>query len=1534
MSREVDERVVEMRLNNSQFMEAAKMTLSTLAKLTAGIDFSKANKSVDQVSNSMQGIDFTALTNNIQALTDHFTGFGIIGDQIMRRVGDAVANMGAKVMQTVNSLTFEQVGNGFHKFEDLTRNTAILVAQGYDLATVEGQLEKLNWFTDETSYNFTDMVANIGKFTASGQKLDESVDAMQGIATWAALSGQNASTASRAMYQLSQAMGAGVMRKEDYRSIQNASMDTMEFRQKALDAGVALGTLRKNADGTYTSIAEGFKSSTFEIGQFANNLTEEGWFNKDVMMKVFQDYSAAVDQLYEYASERGITASEAIEQLNGQVDEFGLKAFKAAQEARSWTDVIDSLKDAVSTGWMNTFKIIFGNYEEATELYTNLANSLYDVFMTGTEERNELLSAWKEAGGRDDFVNSIYRLVETIQLAIDTIRESFAEIFPPITAENLVNFTKKVSDFFDTITGHKYDDSVKSIENLRSLLASGFDITKISGVNVEAAEYLIKFSNIMENISKVFQGFFALFAIAGKAISEFLGFLSPAFKMIPGLGDNLLETLANIADKIIEFNERIQKEGLFSETLGKISEKLGPIAAVIQEAMTKIIDAIKGFFEGETLADRFSKVAKGFGKVIDFFIGLFTRFSEFASQIYGVFKSVFGVVAEVVTETLSRISDATGKLDLHSILDLFTLLMGAGVMKNVKGFTSVLGEIGDAVKSASNLINQEATKTLAESILMISGALFVLSLIDQERMFTSVAALAVVFKLLESSLKSLGKISSSAGEATGKIAEMVGSMKQSLQTLALGKAMVSFALAVLVLAAALKVVASIDQEQLVSGLIGVSLLLIELTVATKYLAKYSKDSPRIAKGLVGVAVALLVLTASVKRLGEMDSGQMIQGIIAVGAILAELMMFSRWSKQIGMFNGIGFIAIATSLLIICSVVKKLGEMDFNTISQGIISMGVILLALAGFVGVMDFAKHAVATSVAMIVMSTAMVILAGALKIIATMTVGDLAKSLIAMGVALAEFAVAALVMQKAIGGALAMTVMAGALMLMVPPLMLLGKMSLWSIIKALIALGGTLAIFGVAATILGPMIPVMLGLGAAIALLGVGMLALGAGIAALSGSLVAVGASIVEIVKVIVLGIAGILEGIVDAIISLIPKIAQAVGVLLVAIVQALAEYLPILISSLMTILFTIMQAIQIYLPAFIDAGTKLAIGFINGIATSIMNNTDTLMVALNNLGISIMYAIAAILESAISSIPGADALFGPKISEWKESLANSFQDISEVGSGIGIDIPAGIDVEPMKGKMSELASAGVSAFGSSSTDFQGAGQDALGNLITGIDLSSDDLTTNMSILANHSAESFNDASAQPFYDNGAYIPAGIANGVAENSQPAIDSVVVLAQQMSDAYAANLSINSPSKVFEQLASYIPAGVVRGIERNTNLVVDASEHMAEETVSPFDAIMSDIASLISRDMDLEPVIRPTLDLSGVTSEAGRIGSLLDGNRVSAMLGGANSLALAGGLSNNISINVYGAPGQDVNELADIVMYKMNNRLELENSRWK
>lgn len=488
MSKQVDERVVEMRFDNQQFEKNVSTTMSTLDKLKQKLNLTGASKGLEDVGRASKQVDMSGLSNGVGALTAKFSALDVVAVTALTNITNKAINAGERL---VKSLSIDQISSGWQKFSDKTTSVATLVAQGNAIEDVNDQLNRLNWFTDETSYNFTDMVSNIAKFTATGKNLEESVNAMEGIATWAALSGQNATTASRAMYQLSQALSSGYMRKEDWKSIQNASMDTDEFRQKTIDAAVALGKLKDNGNETYTSLVNGAKSATdFTKAQFADSLTEGQWFDTEVMMAIYQQYASAVDSIYEVTEETGQLASEVIDEVHTKADElktdvmtdeeaidaairelgytledgslkfdsFALKAFEASQKARTFNDAIDSVKDAVSTGWMNTFELIFGNAEKATELWTDLANTLYDVFAAGGEIRNAIL---KSALGKTftSIVDNVKNMVKPIQTSADSVKE-------------VVDAVKDYAAVVDEIIGGKWGNGQ---ERWNKLTEAGYD---------------------------------------------------------------------------------------------------------------------------------------------------------------------------------------------------------------------------------------------------------------------------------------------------------------------------------------------------------------------------------------------------------------------------------------------------------------------------------------------------------------------------------------------------------------------------------------------------------------------------------------------------------------------------------------------------------------------------------------------------------------------------------------------------------------------------------------------------------------------------------------------------------------------------------------------------------------------------------------------------------------------------------------------------------------------------------------------------
>lgn len=443
----VDERIVEMRIDNEKFEAGAKKTISILESLDRNLK-GISEENVDGFDNIGKSLD---------KVTDRFSAFGIVGDQIMRNLTNRAMEMVSQVKNMTTMLTTQQIGAGWDKYADKTSAIQTIMAatsnkieegffadQAEQMAWVNEQIEKLNRFTDETSYNFLDMVNNIGKFTAAGRELEESVTAMEGIANWAAISGGRPAEAARAMYNLSQALGMGAVTTIDWKSIENANMATYEFKQQAIDTAVQLGRLKKVADGVWETVEGGFEVT---VENFRNSLSfgrgtdAIKWFDSDVLLTVLNRYGAFSDLLMAAADNADKTVTEYLKLLKAykagekefqdQIDamslteaqvlallpdleklsaaeyDLGFRAFQAAQEAKTFTEAIDATRDAVSTKWMTVFELLFGNYLEAKELWTTMAEDFWTIF---AQPVDHLIAIIKNAGGfigKDGFTGSM-----------------------------------------------------------------------------------------------------------------------------------------------------------------------------------------------------------------------------------------------------------------------------------------------------------------------------------------------------------------------------------------------------------------------------------------------------------------------------------------------------------------------------------------------------------------------------------------------------------------------------------------------------------------------------------------------------------------------------------------------------------------------------------------------------------------------------------------------------------------------------------------------------------------------------------------------------------------------------------------------------------------------------------------------------------------------------------------------------------------------------------------------------------------------
>lgn len=446
----IDNRIVMMQFNNKDFEKNAKQTMSTLEKLKMALDFKAVRNTLQDVA-GVSSKGFAVLTSGAKDATQQFNILEQAAIGALRRIGEQAANAGERF---VKSLSIDQISSGFQKYEtEVGSVQTIMNATGKSIEEVQKHLDKLMWFTDETSYSFSDMTSNIGKFTSAGVDLGEATEAMMGISNWAALAGQGTNEASRAMYNLSQAMSVGVVKLMDWRSIENANMATTEFKQSVIDSAVALGTLRKEGKGLYKTMND----NEVTVTNF-NEALSDGWFTSGVLLKTLRQYNEYTEEVYRIANEEGISASEAMEIIGDGFKGSGEKAFKAAQEAKTFTDAINSIKDAVSTGWLKSFDLIFGNYVEAKWMWTELANLLWDTFASGGEYRNEQLDIWRnDFDGRRKLVESFLRLVETFNYRLEHFKDTIHSVFgSPWDAENLGALSDKLVQFTDDVVNTQH----------------------------------------------------------------------------------------------------------------------------------------------------------------------------------------------------------------------------------------------------------------------------------------------------------------------------------------------------------------------------------------------------------------------------------------------------------------------------------------------------------------------------------------------------------------------------------------------------------------------------------------------------------------------------------------------------------------------------------------------------------------------------------------------------------------------------------------------------------------------------------------------------------------------------------------------------------------------------------------------------------------------------------------------------------------------------------------------------------------------
>ena len=1047
MSNVIDQKVVEMRFDNKQFENNVQTSLSTLDRLKKSLNMEGATKGLENVDAASKKLNFSGLSSAVETVQAKFSAFEVMAVTALANITNSAINAGKQMLR---SLTIEPVSQGFNEYElKMGSIQTIMASTGASLKEVNGYLNELNTYADKTIYSFSDMTNNIGKFTNAGVKLEDAVLAIKGVSNEAAVSGANANEASRAMYNFAQALSAGYVKLIDWKSIENANMATVEFKNELLKAAEAAGTVKKQADGMYRVLTKNNQGSTMDLAIDAtknfNDSLNYQWMTTEVLVNTLKDYA-------------------------DETTEIGKKAFSAAQDVKTFSQLMDTLKEAVGSGWAMTFELIFGDFEEAKELWTGVSQVVGGFIDQQSQARNDLLAAWNRSGGRTALIDSFKNSFDGLLSVVVPVKEAFREVFPALKGWQLPQMTRNLRDFTERLK-----------------------------LSEESAAKL----------KTTFKGIFSLFDIGGKAISAVV---KPVTSFLTGgavssFGRLVLDVTSSLGEFFIKLNEGIENGNGF---------------AVVSETIAKALDGISNAcsFARDSfgnLGSVFSKVGSVISTVAsrikDTVVNALTWISEniSAGDIFaglaggGIFMLVkkLGGLADKIKDILSNFGkskiDTSGFSDIlssiHDSLDSFQqgikVASLVGIATAVMILASSLRKISEIepVKIAYSLATIKAlVLTLNSGFKSLSKTLLSFNAKGTIKASVSMIGIATAINILASAMKKIADLSleqiarglAALGGAMLELSVAIKIIGKSNITLRTSVAMLALAQACSMLADALRKYASLSEDEIIRGLTAMGGALLEFSAVLSILNKFAGGKALFgAAGILVASLALDEISENLEKMGNLSWDQIGQGLAAMGGALAE---FGIVLGLLGKFTGFSSIFAATALLIgvqslgkLAEGLERFGEMQWDEIGRGLTAMGVALLevgavigtlgVLAGFAGIIGAASLLIAIQ--------GLDDLANALKKFGSMQWDEIGRGLAAMGAALLEVGVVVGTLGALTG--FAGIIGAGALLLAIQglddlanALAKFGAMQWGEIGKGLVAMGAALLEVGVVTGALG----------------------------------------------------------------------------------------------------------------------------------------------------------------------------------------------------------------------------------------------------------------------------------------------------------------------------------------------------------------------------------------------------------------------------------------------------------------------------------
>ena len=652
MSTTVDSRVVEMRFDNKQFESNVQTSMSTLDKLKQKLNLSGAAKGLDNIDKASKNLDMNGLSRGVESVTAKFSALQVMGTTALVNITNSAVNAGKRM---VSALTIDPVKDGLAEYETQINAVQTILAntqkEGTNVKMVNAALDELNTYADKTIYNFTEMTRNIGTFTAAGVKLKTSVSSIQGIANLAAVSGSNSQQASTAMYQLSQAIAAGTVKLMDWNSVVNAGMGGQVFQDALIRTSEHLQT--------------GAKAAISAKGSFRESL-QTGWLTTEVLTQTLDQFATAADTQKEYedAVKKFISQGYSKEEAK-QMADMAKTAGEAATKVKTFSQLIDTTKEALGSGWTETWRIVIGDFEEAKELWTSISDVISGFVNKTSEARNKLVSS---ALGKNftSLSEKISKVIEPVKKTSETIKKSVD------TVSKLGNVVDKVilgkfgngEDRFKALT--KAGQNYYRVQNkVNETLGNSFRYTKeqiasqdkILGIKNKVTTKTKEESKETDNLTRAQKMQILNLTQLSEAQLKSKGYTD---KQIASINE-LKETAKKLGIPIDEFILNIDKLNgrlLLINSFKNIGQSIVKVFKAIGDGWREVIDPMS--------ADDLFDIIAAFHK----FTRSLIMTDETADKLKRTFKGVF------------------------ALLDIITTITGGGLKLAFKGISSVLNIFG------------------------------------------------------------------------------------------------------------------------------------------------------------------------------------------------------------------------------------------------------------------------------------------------------------------------------------------------------------------------------------------------------------------------------------------------------------------------------------------------------------------------------------------------------------------------------------------------------------------------------------------------------------------------------------------------------------------------------------------------------------------------------------------------------------------------------------------------------------------------